>query len=59
MIVLKGQCGLTKGWVMTKNTQNLWVGTIHECASAHPAMCEGTRQHHATRTHYVKCGKTK
>lgn len=42
---------------MAESTRDLWVGTMHKCASVHYAMCEVIRQH-ATSEQHVWCGKS-
>ena len=57
MRALKSRGGLTQGRFMAESTRDLWVGTMHECASVHYAMCEVIRQH-ATSEQHVRCGKS-
>ena len=59
MRALKSRRGLTHGRGMGQSTRDLWVGSMHECATVHETMSTATNQHHATSEQHVECGNAR
>ena len=56
MRALKSRGGLIHGRGMATRTRDLWVSTMHECATVHAAMGMATNQHHTTSQQHIECG---
>ena len=59
MRAIKSSGGLTRGRGMTESTRNLWVGTLHECASIHESMAKLTKHRFESSQQHCESGEAR
>ena len=59
MRAIKSSGGLTRGRGMTESTRNLWVGTLHECASIHESMAKLTKHRFESSEQHCEAGEAR
>ena len=56
---LKSRGGITRGRGITESVRQLWVSSMHRCASVHDSMGNLTGQHHKTSEQHIELGTSR